>query len=67
MKTEPRFSPKVNKLLLVLNALLFVAGVAFGVISLSHKETVPAVAMLLVTASACFNVYGALKRLKILK
>lgn len=55
--------PKTNKILLVINVVLFFAALVISVIDVSAKEYTPAVAMLFVMFLTGANAYGCWKRL----
>lgn len=59
-----KLSPGANKVLLVLNIVLFVGAIVLAVLNVNLKEYTPAVAMLIVVGISGANVYGCWKRLK---
>ena len=60
-------SPKANKVLLIVNIVLFfIAAAALGG-SLYFKEEVTVVAMLLVMIVSCYNAFNAWRNLRELK
>lgn len=59
-----QLSPKTNKVLLVLNVLIFVAAVFVLAVSLKHEEVVMVVGMLLVMVASAGNAIMSFIRLK---
>ncbi|MCD8181723.1 MAG: hypothetical protein LUE99_00035 [Bacteroides sp.] len=56
--------PKYNKLLLIINVILFFCAIALSVAGLHYKEYVTAAAMLLVMFLTAANAWACWKRLK---
>ena len=59
-----KLSPRANKLLLVLNIVLFLGAIVLAILNVDLKEYTPAAAMLIVMFISGVNIYGFLKRLK---
>lgn len=60
----PRVSPKTDKILLIVNVVLFIGSVVIAVIDLYYHEYISSVAMLAVMIVTTFNSYGSWRRLK---
>jgi membrane protein YdbS with pleckstrin-like domain len=60
----PRVSPKTDKILLIVNIVLFIGAVVIAVIDLYYHEYISSVAMLAVMIVTTFNSYGSWRRLK---
>ena len=59
-----KLSPRANKLLLVLNIVLFLGAIVLAILNVDLKEYTPAAAMLIVMFISSVNIYGCWKRLK---
>lgn len=57
-------SPKTNKILLIVNVILFFGAIVLAILNVHLKEYTPAVAMLIVMLISGANTYGCWKRLK---
>lgn len=57
-------SPRANKVLLVLNSVLFLGAIVLAILNVDLKEYTPAAAMLIVMFISGVNIYGCWKRLK---
>lgn len=60
---QVKYSPKVNKILLVLNVVLFFTALVISVLDVNVKEYIQAVGMLFVMFLTGANAYGCWKRL----
>lgn len=61
---QVKYSPRINKILLVLNVILFFTALVISVLDVNVKEYIQAVAMLFVMFLTGANAYGCWKRLK---
>lgn len=61
---QVKYSPRINKVLLVLNVILFFTALVISVLDVNVKEYIQAVAMLFVMFLTGANAYGCWKRLK---
>lgn len=61
--TERKISPKTNKILLVVNIVLFLGAIVLAILNVDLKEYTPAAAMLIVMLISGANIYGCWKRL----
>lgn len=59
-----KLSPRANKVLLVLNIVLFLGAIVLAILNVDLKEYTPAAAMLIVMFISDVNIYGCWKRLK---
>lgn len=59
-----RLSPKANKVLLVINVVLFFSAVVLGILNLDAKKYISAASMLCVMLVTGINIYGCWMRLK---
>ena len=59
-----KLSPRANKLLLVLNIVLFLGAIVLAILNVDLKEYTPTAAMLIVMFISAVNIYGCWKRLK---
>ena len=59
-----KLSPRANKLLLVLNIVLFLGAIVLAILNVDLKEYTPAAAMLVVMFISGVIIYGCWKRLK---
>lgn len=59
-----RLSPKANKVLLVINVVLFFSAVVLAILNLDVKKYIPAAGMLCVMLVTGINIYGCWMRLK---
>lgn len=56
-------TPKTNKILLVINIVLFFSALVIAILDVDSKEYIPAAAMLFVMFLTGVNAYGCWKRL----
>ncbi|TWV15510.1 hypothetical protein FQ707_00520 [Bacteroidaceae bacterium HV4-6-C5C] len=63
MKT-PAHSRRTDKSLLIINIVAFIAALIVGILDVSHREYIPALAMLGVMVITAFNSFGCWRRLK---
>lgn len=59
-----KLSPRANKLLLVLNIVLFLGAIVLAILNVDLKEYTTAAAMLIAMFISGVNIYGCWKRLK---
>ena len=59
-----KLSPRANKLLLVLNIVLFLGAIVLAILNVDLKEYTPAAAMLIVMFISGVKIYGCWKRLR---
>ena len=59
-----KLSPRANKVLLVLNIVLFLGAIVLAILNVDLKEYTPAVAMLIVMFISGVNLYDSWNRLK---
>ena len=57
-------SPRANKVLLVLNIVLFLGAIVLAILSIDLNEYTSAVAMFMVAIVSGGNIYGCWKRLR---
>ena len=57
-------SPRANKVLLVLNIVLFLGAIVLAILNVDLKEYTSAVAMFMVVIVSGGNIYGCWKRLR---
>ena len=57
-------SPRANKVLLVLNIVLFLGAIVLAILNVALKEYTPAAAILIVMCISGVDIYGCWKRLK---
>ena len=57
-------SPRANKVLLVLNIVLFLGAIVLAILNVDLKEYTPAAAMLIVMFISGVNIYDCWKRRK---
>lgn len=60
-------TPRGNKVLLVINVILFFGALVLSILNVDKKEYISAVAMLFVMFLTGANIYGCWKRLKRVK
>lgn len=61
---EGKLSPKANKILLVINIILFFGALVLAVLNVHVKEYIPVIGMIFVMFVTGFNIYGCWQRLK---
>lgn len=61
---EGKLSPKANKILLVINVILFFGALVLAVLNVHVKEYVPVIGMIFVMFVTGFNIYGCWHRLR---
>ena len=59
-----KLSPRANKVLLVLNIVLFLGAIVLAILSIDLNEYTSAVAMFMVVIVSGGNIYGCWKRLR---
>lgn len=58
-----RLSPKANKVLLVINVVLFFSALVLAILNLDAKKSIPAASMLCAMLITGYNIYGCWMRL----